>query len=68
MKNKFLQSGKRLNKKELKCITGGLLNCMEPVLCPIPYEPCESPYPNGCTIISPVCGQKECRPAPIIIE
>ncbi|WP_336963419.1 bacteriocin [Chryseobacterium contaminans] len=68
MKNQISPFSKKLNKKELKSITGGLLNCMEPVLCPTPYEPCESPYPNGCTIISPSCGQKECRPTPITIE
>lgn len=68
MKNQVSQFGKKLNKKELTSIRGGLLNCMEPVLCPTPYEPCESPYPNGCTIISPVCGQKECRPGPVIID
>lgn len=54
------QIGKKLNKKELRTIKGGLINCMEPVLCPTPCEPSSDPY--GCTIISPKCAQKECRP------
>ncbi|AZA83988.1 hypothetical protein C1637_15975 [Chryseobacterium lactis] len=61
MKNQNLNNGKKLNKKELKSITGGLLNCVQPVLCP--DQPCEpSSDPNGCTIISKACAQKECRP------
>lgn len=68
MKNHISGFGKKLNKKELTTIRGGLLNCMEPVLCPTPYEPCEPPYPNGCTIISTACAQKECRPGPIVID
>ncbi|PWN71861.1 hypothetical protein C1631_004390 [Chryseobacterium phosphatilyticum] len=63
MKNQISQIGKKLNKKELKSITGGMYDCMVP-------EPCE-PYPgtceshadaNGCTMIHPRCGQKICRP------
>ncbi|ASE61497.1 bacteriocin [Chryseobacterium indologenes] len=63
MKNQFAQFGKKLNKKELKSITGGMYDCMVP-------EPCE-PYPgtceshadaNGCTMIHPKCGQAICRP------
>lgn len=30
MKNSLAKIGKKLNKKELKFITGGLLNCIEP--------------------------------------
>ncbi|WP_126651156.1 hypothetical protein [Chryseobacterium aureum] len=61
MKNQITQIGKKLNKKELRTIKGGLINCMEPVLCPAPpCEPASDPY--GCTIISPKCAQKECRP------
>lgn len=60
MKNQISQIGKKLNKKELRTIKGGLINCMEPVLCPTPCEPSSDPY--GCTIISPKCAQKECRP------
>ncbi|WP_117614430.1 hypothetical protein [Chryseobacterium angstadtii] len=63
MTNLFLQSGKKLSKKQLKTIAGGLLNCVQPVLCPdYPCEP--SSDPNGCTIISKSCAQKECRPQP----
>ncbi|MGG1922241.1 hypothetical protein [Chryseobacterium sp. CP-77] len=60
MRNQISQIGKKLNKKELRTIKGGLINCMEPVLCPTPCEPSSDPY--GCTIISPKCAQKECRP------
>ncbi|RKE81953.1 hypothetical protein [Chryseobacterium sp. AG363] len=60
MRNQINQIGKKLNKKELRTIKGGLINCMEPVLCPTPCEPSSDPY--GCTIISPKCAQKECRP------
>lgn len=60
MENQISQIGKKLNKKELRTIKGGLINCMEPVLCPKPCEPSSDPY--GCTIISPKCAQKECRP------
>ena len=60
MKSQISQIGKKLNKKELRTIKGGLINCMEPVLCPTPCEPSSDPY--GCTIISPKCAQKECRP------
>lgn len=63
MKSLFLKGGKKLTKKQLKTIAGGLLNCAAPVLCPV--QPCEpSSDPNGCTIISKVCAQKECRPQP----
>ncbi|SHF98267.1 bacteriocin [Chryseobacterium vrystaatense] len=65
MKNLFLQSGKKLSKKELKTIAGGMLNCVQPVLCPTPVcEPSSDPY--GCTIISKACAQKECRPQPLV--
>lgn len=60
MRNQISQIVKKLNKKELRAIKGGLINCMEPVLCPTPCEPSSDPY--GCTIISPKCAQKECRP------
>ncbi|CAM3088845.1 hypothetical protein DRF59_18670 [Chryseobacterium flavum] len=65
MKNQILQPGKKLSKKELKTIAGGLINCMPAEPCP-PYpdtNPCESQADaNGCIKISPYCGQKECRP------
>ncbi|MDR6372042.1 bacteriocin-like protein [Chryseobacterium bernardetii] len=60
MRKQISEIGKKLNKKELRTIKGGLINCMEPVLCPTPCEPSSDPY--GCTIISPKCAQKECRP------
>lgn len=64
-KQTFLQA-KKLSKKELKTIAGGMLNCMQPSVpcegpdCPpinIPKEP-----RDYCTIISPQCGQIVCRP------
>ncbi|WP_454045488.1 bacteriocin [Chryseobacterium sp. Marseille-Q8038] len=63
MKKMELNKGKKLNKKELKSIQGGMLNCMEAILCT--EFPCEA-YPPGdirnCTTISPGCAQKICRP------
>lgn len=63
MKNQISQTGKKLSKKELKIITGGMLDCMGPVLCP--NWPCET-YPPGdvrnCTKISFGCAQEICRP------
>lgn len=65
MENKNVQHGKKLSKKEMKTIAGGMLNCMEPILCTDP--PCET-YPPGdpraCTKISIGCAQKVCRPQP----
>lgn len=64
MKNLMLTTGKKLNKKELKTIAGGMLDCMPAqVICPPHLEPCESNVDaNGCSMISPFCGQKICRP------
>lgn len=64
MKNQNLQKGKKLTKKELRTITGGMLNCMEPVFCPtFPCDPSiPQPDANGCTLISTACAQKICRP------
>jgi len=56
MKNQNLTNGKKLNKKQLRSITGGLFDCMQPIICTDP--PCEV----MCTKISPACAQKECRP------
>ncbi|MEY8760678.1 bacteriocin [Chryseobacterium tongliaoense] len=64
MENLNLSKGKRLNKKELRTITGGMLDCMQPVYCPT--FPCDPSFPqpdeNGCTLISSACAQKICRP------
>lgn len=61
MKNQNLINGKKLTNKQLRIIKGGMLDCMEPILCTT--DPCESsPYPNGCTKISTSCAQKVCRP------
>ncbi|MCQ9633892.1 bacteriocin [Chryseobacterium sp. WG23] len=64
METKILSKGKKLNKKELKTIAGGMLNCMPAQeICPPHLEPCESHVDeNGCSLISPFCGQKICRP------
>ncbi|WP_333597010.1 hypothetical protein [Chryseobacterium flavum] len=65
MKKRNVIKGKKLNKRELKSITGGLLDCMEAVLCP--EWPCETyppDDPRNCTIISVSCAQKVCRPQP----
>ncbi|RQO33833.1 hypothetical protein DBR39_22965 [Chryseobacterium sp. KBW03] len=65
MKNQINQIGKKLNKKELKTIKGGMLDCMEPILCT--EFPCETYPPDdvrNCTKISVGCAQKICRPQP----
>lgn len=46
MKN---QNGKKLTKKELRSITGGLLDCIDPAT-------------GGCKRISISCAQLQCRP------
>ncbi|UZT98713.1 hypothetical protein ODZ84_03830 [Chryseobacterium fluminis] len=58
MKNQNLFHGKKLYKKQLCSISGGLYDCMEAVLCTDP--PCD-PAPV-CTKIHPACAQKQCRP------
>ncbi|KMQ68991.1 hypothetical protein ACM39_06860 [Chryseobacterium sp. FH2] len=63
MKNLFLSKGKKLDKKQLRTIAGGLINCMEAIICTDP--PCEiygPDDPRACTLISASCAQKICRP------
>ncbi|UKB81966.1 hypothetical protein LF887_13225 [Chryseobacterium sp. MEBOG06] len=63
MKNQNLTKGKKLNKKELKFIQGGMMDCMQPTICTDP--PCEVYPPDdvrNCTTISSGCAQKICRP------
>ncbi|MDQ1161854.1 hypothetical protein QE422_002222 [Chryseobacterium sp. SORGH_AS 447] len=60
MKNQNLINGKKLNKKQLRFITGGLLNCLESN-CPTPGG-CPILNEYGCITISNVCAQKECKP------
>ncbi|WP_185289684.1 bacteriocin [Chryseobacterium lactis] len=60
MKNLLEQAGKKLNKKELKSITGGLLNCIEPTPTFCPDPPCQGG--SRCKITSSSCAQLECRP------
>ncbi|HCA09968.1 MULTISPECIES: bacteriocin [unclassified Chryseobacterium] len=65
MKNLILKSGKKLSKKELKTISGGMINCMEPILCTeFPCEPFPPGDPRACSKISIGCAQKQCRPQP----
>lgn len=49
MKNQNLQKGKKLNKRELRVITGGLMQCRDPKT-------------NGCRVFSTGCAEPECRP------
>ncbi|WP_370901446.1 hypothetical protein [Chryseobacterium gossypii] len=49
MKNQNVQKGKKLNKKELRVITGGLMDCIDPMT-------------GYCKTISVGCAQKQCRP------
>ncbi len=59
MKNQNLSNGRKLNKKQLRSIRGGLLNC---VICPTIDPPCPVLNEYGCITISKVCGQIQCRP------
>ncbi|WP_160137404.1 bacteriocin [Chryseobacterium sp. c4a] len=59
MESQTLPFGKKLNKKQLKTIQGGMLNCFDHQLCENP--PCESSG-SRCTITSSFCAQEECRP------
>lgn len=60
MKNRILINGKKLNKNQLRSISGGAIidcfagSCLD--------ESCPPANEYGCTIISYACGQKECRP------
>lgn len=49
MKTQNLQNGKKLNKKELRVITGGRLDCIDPMT-------------GGCKQISKGCAQTMCQP------
>lgn len=64
MKIKTALKAKKLSKKELKTIAGGLIDCMPAQEICLPHmEPCHSNVDeNGCAMISPYCGQKICRP------
>ncbi|WP_223609234.1 bacteriocin [Chryseobacterium sp. OSA05B] len=52
MKNQNLEKGKKLNKKELRSITGGLMICRDPKT-------------NQCRIFSQGCADPQCRPDPL---
>ncbi|CEJ69031.1 MULTISPECIES: bacteriocin [Chryseobacterium] len=49
MKNQNLAKGKKLNKKQLRSITGGLMDCIDPMT-------------GACSKISIGCAQLQCRP------
>jgi bacteriocin-like protein len=49
MKNQNVPKGKKLNKKELRTIKGGLMDCIDA-------------RTGGCRIISMGCAQLQCRP------
>lgn len=49
MKNHNLPQGKKLNKRELRVIRGGLRDCIDP-------------QTGACKLISIGCAQLECRP------
>ncbi|HBV15561.1 MAG TPA: hypothetical protein DEB71_09485 [Chryseobacterium carnipullorum] len=56
---------KNSQKKELKTIAGGKLDCLRSNPC---MEPCEQIYPGTCTRISINCAQIDCRPQIIDIS
>ncbi|EJL71816.1 hypothetical protein [Chryseobacterium populi] len=49
MENQKLPKGKKLNKKQLRTVTGGLEDCINPAT-------------GGCRKISIGCAQPQCRP------
>lgn len=66
MKNQKLITGKKLNKKELKTILGGRLDCYAgPCMM---GHPCEQIPAGVCIKIHPGCAQEECRPRPELID
>lgn len=48
MKNQNLNKGKKLNKKELRVITGGLMRCYDPMA-------------GKCFMTGPGCAETMCR-------
>lgn len=48
MKNQNLNNGKRLNKKELRSITGGLMRCLDPAT-------------GLCTSVGLGCFERQCK-------
>lgn len=52
MKNPNLEKGKKLNKKELRVITGGRMICIDP-------------FTGSCKRVGAFCAEPECRPDPI---
>lgn len=54
MKNQNLNNGKKLNKKELRIITGGKEMCWLPTL--------------ECSKISLACAEPQCQPGPIELQ
>ncbi|MCS4300601.1 bacteriocin-like protein [Chryseobacterium sp. BIGb0232] len=48
MKNQNLSKGQKLNKKELRSITGGLMRCYDPMT-------------GSCFMTGPKCGETICR-------
>ncbi|AZA83989.1 bacteriocin [Chryseobacterium lactis] len=49
MQNQNLEKGKKLNKKELRSITGGLRQCIDPAT-------------NQCRVFGLGCAEPQCRP------
>jgi len=49
MKNQNVQKGKKLNKKELRVINGGRIDCIDPMT-------------GNCKQISKGCAQIQCQP------
>ncbi|WP_165851714.1 hypothetical protein [Chryseobacterium pennipullorum] len=54
MKNQITQKGKKLNKKELNMIKGGLRICIPPGT-------------TDCAYFGKFCGEPECKIPPVIL-
>ena len=53
MENPTSNNPKKLSKRELRVITGGLMRCIDP-------------FTGQCKTVSKSCGERECRPDPIV--
>lgn len=53
MENPTSNNPRKLSKRELRVIMGGLMRCIDP-------------FTGQCKTVSKSCGERECRPDPIV--
>lgn len=74
MRNQHVNNGKKLNKKELKTIKGGVMICSHQGICAQIHLSCYEPecrtgqaqlkctdIVNNCVVFSPSCIEPKCR-------